>query len=66
VEHKDQKQAGRGHERRSSLRLSDLHRMVEDAVPAPAPENGETKHPGKHTGHAHAAHGHHGHEQKKK
>ena len=54
VEHKEHKH--HGHERRSSLRLSDLHRMVENAVPEQAPENGEHKHTGKHGGHAHTEH----------
>lgn len=56
VEHKDQKHNGHGHERRSSLRLSDLHRIVENAVPQPAPEDCERKHAAKHGSHVHAEH----------
>ena len=52
-EHKDHKH--HGHERRSSLRLSDLHRMVEKAVPE-REEEAEHKANGKHGSHSHREH----------
>jgi hypothetical protein len=61
--HKDEKHPGHVRERRSSLRLSDLHRIVENAVPEP--DNGESKHPARHGSHAHVTHGHAGHDKKK-